>query len=128
MQHSTKHDGMRWLLALALMLAPAAAHAQNNFGQDSRYPSALGGYEGSQLSTEFHGARGFWAYPGHFFEGSGLRNDHGHSGEVREYGPHADASGHDVAGYRVQRLFIAGEYNDPDMRLFHYRSGCRGEH
>ena len=132
MQHSQKHDARRpWLaLAAALVMAfapRAAAAGQSYYGADSRLPSFVGGWEGNQASPHFHGSKGFWSYPGHFYEGTGPRSDYGHSGDVRAYGRHADASGHYQAGYLIQRLFIAGEYNRPDQRLFHYRS-CRGEH
>ena len=133
MQHATQHDnsisGWRaFALGLVLALSGTAAQAGDSyFGADVRFPSDLGGYEGSHLSSHYHGSHGFFSYPGNFHEGFGPREDYGHSGEARKYGAHADASGHSQAAYLVRRLFMSGGYSNPDHRLFHYRSEC-GEH
>lgn len=125
MQHEAWSTAARWgktLIAGALLLAGAsAAPARNYWGQDSRFPAANGGWEGSALSTHYHGSKGFFSYPGNFTEGRGPRHDLGHAGEVRKYGRHADVSGHWQAGYVNRRDFLPGGYANPDPRLFHYR-------
>lgn len=132
MQHQARGATARWgrsLLAAALLLASAEAGlARNYYGQDSRFPSSHGDWEGSHLSTHWHGSKGFHSYPGNFHEGYGPAHDHGHAGEVRKYGRHADVAGHWQAGYVRRRDFLPGGYQDPpDRRLFHYRRTW-GEH
>ena len=133
MQHAKQHDGRSgwraFAVALALALTGTAAHAGDSYyGADNRSPSSVGGYEGSSRSPHPHGSNGLFSYPGNFSEGTGPRSDYGHSGDVRKYGQYADASGHHESAYLVRRLFMAGGYNHPDMRLFHYRTACWGEH
>lgn len=125
MQHASQ---LLTKLCLALALAVTAAHAgENYYGADHRLAAPLGGYEGSVRQGHDHGQKGFYAYPGNFYEGHGPRNDYGHAGDARRHGSYADASGHNQAGYLVRRLFMSGGYSNPDHRLFHYRS-CAGEH
>lgn len=133
MHHASQQDwtSRSWrALALfgALALSAGAAWSGDSYyGSDSRHPSFTGGFEGSHRSPHFHGSKGFHSFPGNFDEGTGPRNDHGHSGDARKYGAHADASGHHQSGYLVQRLFKSGGYSRPDRRLFHYRSAWYGE-
>lgn len=124
MQHAS-HSLWR-ALALALALVSQVHAGDSYYGADHRLASDLGGYEGSGRSGHDHGAKGFYSYPGNFYEGRGPRNDYGHAGDARRHGSYADASGHHQGAYLVQRLFMSGGYSNPDHRLFHYRS-CSGE-
>jgi hypothetical protein len=80
----------------------------------------FGGYEGSTRSNHFHFHRGYFGYPGRWFEGHGPRSDHGHAGDVRRYGIVATQPGHASAAFVPQRQFYRGGYGHPHRKLFHY--------